>query len=373
MGEPSHRHIYRFSSVLTAHNEQSCWKHILLIENNLRDVISIKKMLQTSQETSEFKLFHADSLSMGLKYLRQGKFDAVLLDLDLPDSQGINSLNQLHQAFPQVPIIILTDSADERFAIRLIQQGAQAFLVKGNINSSWLKSTLTLSVSQFRHGIQQQQQQQQLEQSNQVLHRQITACNNELHRLKQELQRLSTLASTDGLTGIANRYGFEKCLEHAWDQAYHTQRPLSLIMIDLDYFKQFNDSYGHIQGDNCLRKVAQTLQQQLTPLRGTAARYGGEEFVAILPNTSVQSAVQIAESLRKGIQSLAIHHPSSRISQWVTASLGIASTVPTSKVLAADLVNEADQALYCSKKQGRDRIAYFQPSRIVREPISIRQ
>ena len=270
-------------------------------------------------------------------------------------------------------MVVLTDFADDKFSVELIQQGAQAFLVKGSINSNWLKSALTLSVTKTKCSLQQQQQQQRLEQSNQALHRQINAYTNELQRLRKELKTLSALASTDGLTGIANRYGFEQCLEQEWHLAYREQKPLSLIMIDLDYFKQFNDSYGHLQGDICLRRVAQALHQHLQHLQGTVARYGGEEFVAILPDTSVQAAVKVAETLRTGIQALAIRHPNSGISRWVTASLGIASAVPTANITASDLVHEADQALYCAKKQGRDRIAYFQSPRIAREALFLSQ
>lgn len=369
MGEPLHHHIYHVSSLLNAHSEQPSSKTILLIEDNLGDVISIKEMLASCQEMSKFDLVHADSLAMGLQALQHSRFDAVLLDLELPDSQGLETLTQIQESFPNIPTVVLTDLDDHGFAVQLLQQGAQAFLVKGKINSSWLKSALTLSVTKFKCSVQQQQQQQQLEQSNQVLHRQIDACIDELERLKKELKRLSSKVSTDSLTGIANRYGFEQCLEREWLQADREHEPLSLIMIDLDYFKQFNDGYGHLQGDICLRRVAQTLQQLLQHLQGTVARYGGEEFVAILPNTSMQSAVQVAETLRIGIQALAIRHPNSNISPWVTASLGVASVVPTGDITASDLVHEADQALYCSKKQGRDRIAYFQSPRLAREPL----
>ncbi|MBT9312966.1 GGDEF domain-containing response regulator [Leptothoe kymatousa] len=373
MGESLHPHVYPCPSLLAEHCGQACAKNILLIADNLGDAISIREMLGACEGMSVFNLVHAESLAMGLQCLQQNGFDVVLLDLELPDSQGIETLVRMQQSFANIPTVVLTEFADEKFAVQLIRQGAQAFLVKGNINSSWLKSALTVSVTKFECVAQQQQQQQRLEQSNQDLHRQMTVCVDELHRLRQELKTLSTLAATDSLTGIANRYGFEQCLEREWDHAYRSQRSLALIMLDLDYFKQFNDGYGHIQGDSCLRQVAQTLQSHLENFQGMVARYGGEEFVAILPDTSVQSAVQVAETLRISIQALAIRHPNSAISRWVTASLGVAAAVPTAKDVAADLVHEADQALYCSKKQGRDRIVYFQSPKVFHEPLFLKQ
>ncbi|MEM6251624.1 MAG: diguanylate cyclase [Cyanobacteria bacterium P01_D01_bin.156] len=373
MGESLHHHAHRFQPLLTTHCQPSCLKYVLLIEDNIGDVVSIEEMLCPADENAEFCMVHANSLAMGLAHLKRSSFDAVLLDLELPDSQGFETLLRLQQAFPDVPIVVLTDLADDSFVVRLIQQGAQGFLLKKDMTSSWLKSTLALSMNRFKDVTQQQQQQQQLEQSNRFLYRQIGTCIDEVYRLRKELKSLAVLAATDSLTGIANRYGFEQCLEREWNQAYSDQKPLSLIMIDIDYFKQFNDSYGHVQGDICLKRVAQLLQQHLQHFRGMVARYGGEEFVAILPNTPVQSAIQMAEKLRIGIQALAIHHPNSRISRWVTASLGIASVVPTASLTAANLLHEADQALYSSKQQGRDRVACFQPVKVAHETLCVGQ
>ena len=261
--------------------------------------------------------------------------------------------------------MVLTDAEDDALAAQLVWLGAQDYLIKSKISQSCLKNTISLAIARSQRMAVQHRYEQQLEQSNQALQSEVRVCQDELDQLQEQLQHLSTIASTDGLTGISNRYCFEEYLEREWSQALRDQRPLSLIMIDLDCFKQFNDSCGHVQGDVCLRQVAQALDNSLKRPRDLLARYGGEEFVAVLPDTPIQGAVQVATNLRAGIRSLGIRHPSSTISSWVTASFGIASMLPTSSITSSDLVNEADRALYLAKENGRDRIAHFQPSTLV--------
>lgn len=348
--------------------------NVLLIEDNLGDVFLIKKvLLATEIKISKLRITHVESLAVGLQRLAEEQFDVILLDLGLPDSQGIDTLLRLREKAPYIPTVVLTDLDDDAVAAQLIQHGAQAYLVKRHISQSWLKSTINLAIAGSKKTEQQQQHSQALARSNQALQQQIDICKHELESLKEKLKHLSALVSNDGLTGITNRNGFEEYLEQAWINACLDQKPISLIMIDLDYFKQFNDSRGHLQGDVCLQQVARNFDECLTRSQDMIARYGGEEFVAVLPDTSVQDAVEIAKKLGAGISSLAIRHPNSAISRWVTASFGVATVIPQSDDSSSSLLYKADKALYIAKENGRDRIAYFQAPSFVVQSISQHQ
>jgi diguanylate cyclase (GGDEF)-like protein len=175
----------------------------------------------------------------------------------------------------------------------------------------------------------------------------------ELQRSNQELQ---ALALTDGLTQLANRRQFDQHLENEWQRLTREQKPLSLILCDIDYFKRYNDCYGHPAGDRCLEQVAQALMQSSQRPADLIARYGGEEFAVILPNTDTQGAYRVAQKIRQGVQALAVPHESSDVSPWVTVTMGLATIVPERHSSAQDLLQAADLALYHAKQQGRDRI-----------------
>jgi diguanylate cyclase (GGDEF)-like protein len=173
--------------------------------------------------------------------------------------------------------------------------------------------------------------------------------------LQQANQELLRLANVDGLTKVANRRCFDDYLRLEWKRHLREQQPLGLIMIDIDYFKRYNDYYGHQGGDDCLIRVAQAIAK--SPQRATdlVARYGGEEFVVVLPNTHAENALIVAEKIRSAIAFLSIPHATSQVSQYVTLSLGVASLIPTPKSSPEDLMAQADQALYTAKNEGRDR------------------
>jgi diguanylate cyclase (GGDEF)-like protein len=172
---------------------------------------------------------------------------------------------------------------------------------------------------------------------------------------KQAQTALESLASRDGLTGLANRRSFDAKLEEEATRASRDQRPLSLLMVDIDCFKAYNDTYGHQRGDDALKAVAQTLPRTLGRATDFAARYGGEEFAVILPNTPHPGALLIAEHLRRAVDMLNIVHSASIASDHVTLSVGGAAV--TGRDLNTDrLLASADAALYLAKRQGRNRI-----------------
>jgi adenylate cyclase len=168
-------------------------------------------------------------------------------------------------------------------------------------------------------------------------------------------QQLKTLSTQDELTQLANRRTFNERLEQEWFRAVRLQTPLSLILCDVDYFKRYNDTYGHPQGDECLRQVAKALHQSATRSGDVVARYGGEEFVILLPNTDVRGALRVAEHARAAVRALNLTHQTSPVSEFVTLSLGVAATIPNSNSLPSSLIQIADLALYEAKQKGRNQ------------------
>jgi diguanylate cyclase (GGDEF)-like protein len=181
-------------------------------------------------------------------------------------------------------------------------------------------------------------------------------------QLQEANKKLQLLASTDGLTQVANRRYFDETLGKEWQRMKREKEPLSLLFTDIDWFKSYNDHYGHQAGDDCLCQVAQAIIQVVSRPGDLVARYGGEEFVIILSNTDSQGAVQVAEKIRQAIADLQIIHPDSLVSRYLTVSLGIASVVPTEENAPDLIISQADQALYLAKSQGRDRFLVYDPS-----------
>jgi len=175
-----------------------------------------------------------------------------------------------------------------------------------------------------------------------------------LVRMQKELEELSY---KDGLTGVANRRMFDSVMDVEWSNAQRSSQPLSLLLIDIDFFKQYNDCYGHIQGDACLQQVGKVLNKAATRARDFFARYGGEEFVMVLPETDAIAANKIAERCRKLIFKEQIQHEQSQISHVITISIGVGTIIPTYRDDRMAFIEEVDKRLYQAKQKGRNRIA----------------
>ena len=192
------------------------------------------------------------------------------------------------------------------------------------------------------------------------LHAQLAASEQALLRSEGQLREanalLSELSIRDSLTGLYNRRRFDEVFDTEWRRALRTMRPLALLMIDVDCFKALNDSYGHQRGDECLREVARVLEDQ--PRRGhdIVARFGGEEFAVLLPGSDVPGALRIAQNIRGGVEKLQMEHRDSKISDWVTVSVGVCSRTPNLEEAPGDMLYEADMALYLAKQLGRNRV-----------------
>ncbi|MDU2064588.1 MAG: diguanylate cyclase [Sporomusaceae bacterium] len=173
---------------------------------------------------------------------------------------------------------------------------------------------------------------------------------------KAVMERLKRLSSIDSLTSLPNRRSFDDYLKNAWRKAKRQRQPLALAMIDIDYFKYYNDLNGHVEGDRCLQRIARTVRKVLKPYDGFFARYGGEEFVAMLPKVSMADGYDILEKVRKTVVQQEIRNPFSPVSPMLTISIGLTVVVPAEGLELKDLLVRADQALYLAKQRGRNQV-----------------
>lgn len=183
----------------------------------------------------------------------------------------------------------------------------------------------------------------------------LQRANSELNTLNEKLKHLSRI---DSLTDVANRRFFNETFQNEWKRAYRERMPLTLLMIDVDHFKEYNDEYGHLRGDESLQQVAKVLKDVFKRSVDLVARYGGEEFAVILPNCSSE-ARDVAEHCRKAIEGLNIPHQKSLIADHITVSIGMSYVIPTESLSPEELLNNADKALYAAKDKGRNRVVYI--------------
>jgi diguanylate cyclase (GGDEF)-like protein len=269
--------------------------------------------------------------------------DLILMDISMPEIDGIEACRRIKaiESLQDIPIIMVTAETDVKYLEKAFDAGAMDYITKPPSETVLLarvRSALKLKCEMDRRKAREQEL---LESSK---------------ALQESYETLWKLFSIDGLTGIANRRRFDEAMNWEFRRAVRENTPLSLIMIDVDFFKNFNDTYGHQQGDICLRQVAGALRQVLQRAGDMVARYGGEEFAAILPSTKTKGAVVVAEAMRLSVESLQVKHGSSSVSLWVTISLGTVTTTPDRHSSCADLINAADKALYEAKREGRNRV-----------------
>ena len=251
------------------------------------------------------------------------------------------------------PVFARVHPDDLPGGVQSIQESAQSLQV-------WLREFRYLLPWRGERWLQAQARPQRLLDGAVLWHgyiQDVTEAKHQQLRLEATESQLRQLAYVDGLTGVANRRHFDEQLQIEWRRCERSGQPLSLLMIDLDHFKLYNDQYGHQQGDACLQAVAQTLRAGLGRAHDLVARYGGEEFVCLLPEIDAAGALSVAESLRTGVQALQLPHASSPVAGVVTISIGAASGVPRGDGTPTDLLARADASLYRAKSEGRNRVA----------------
>ena len=277
--------------------------------------------------------------SVGIEIFKERRPDLVLLDANMPGMDGYEvakRIRQLERDGEWTPIIFLTSRLDDKDLERGIAVGGDDYLIKP-VSEIFLSAKVRAMqrISQMRYSLV-------------VMTRRLDEANRELLRL----------SSVDGLTGIANRRQFDESLVREWGRAGRGALSLALMMCDVDFFKQFNDLYGHQAGDECLREVARTLQSCVRRPTDLLARYGGEEFAVILPDTEIDGALKVAEIMRKKVLDLGLEHGAAQ-GGIVSISIGLSAIVPRQGGQTAEaLLAAADSALYRAKRGGRNRVEY---------------
>lgn len=188
---------------------------------------------------------------------------------------------------------------------------------------------------------------------------QLVRISKDITQRKRMEELLLQEALTDEMTGIPNRRAFERHFSIEWRRCIRNKNSLTLAMIDIDFFKNYNDRYGHQQGDDCLRQVAHTIRDALRRPGDQASRYGGEEFVVLLPGTDADNAKTVTDAIRANLEARAIPHLDSKAAPYVTVSIGLADTIPTQEANPLSLLQSADKALYAAKRLGRNRVHQY--------------
>jgi len=267
----------------------------------------------------------------------------ILQDINMPDINGLELLADYrqHPAIAEVPVIMLSGDITAEVKADAFQRGADDYIVK-------MPHPIEL-IARIRHHSRAY-----------IEHLEREAALNALQKEKIKLAaanlELERISSLDGLTGIANRRYFDAVFDREWRRAMRETEPLSLIICDVDFFKQYNDCYGHQPGDECLKLVAASLAEAMHRPTDLVARYGGEEFIILLPGTHARGAMKVAEQVRQAVLDLQLPHEKSTVHDCVTISLGAATVAPMIKHQASALLLAADKALYSAKDAGRNQV-----------------
>lgn len=315
---------------------------VLLVDDQMIIAEAVRRLLQGQADIG----FHwiakgGDAVRTALEW----KPTVILQDLVMPDIDGFEVVRELrrHEDLQHIPVLVLTTTEDPRAKAEGFAAGANDYLVKLPDRLELLARLRYHSAAYVR-----------------LLERNAAfwALRESERKLAEANVRLQHLAEIDGLTGLANRRCFDEVLTTEWRRAQRTGHPVSLMMCDIDFFKLYNDGYGHMAGDECLKKVAAEIGIGARRPGDLAARFGGEEFVLVLPNTEAEGALAIAEACRRRVEALAMPNGDERD---VTLSIGVASVVPAASMTPAELIESADRALYEAKKGGRNRAVLGTP------------
>ena len=304
---------------------------ILIADDSLTIRVGLSRLVEKMGHT----VVQACDGSEAVALYERDRPDLVLIDVMMPVMDGYEAARRMRACRPDEwgPIIFLSSMEADQDLDRAIEAGGDDYLVKP-------VSFVVLNAKiRAMHRIE-------------TMRRKLIDMSAQLTTANQELERISR---QDGLTRIANRRYFDTYLSEELKRAARQKSDLSLILIDIDHFKRYNDRYGHQAGDVCLRQVASTLTAVCRRPADLAARYGGEEFVMVLPDTPLAGAVGLAETLRQTLAQMALPHADSDVSALVTMSQGVVSVLPDALATPEQLIECADRALYQAKHEGRDR------------------
>ncbi len=326
-----------------SHAEPGRSRTVLLVDDQPLVGETIRRMLADERDIS---YHYCSDPGQALALAAQVRPTVILQDLVMPDVDGLMLVRffRKNPVTAAIPIIVLSSKEQALDKGRAFTEGASDYLVKIP-DKIELLARIRLHSDRFC-----------AERDRDEAYRTLDALRLKLEESNAELQRLTHL---DGLTGVANRRRFDEFLDTEWRRARRNGLPLSVALVDIDYFKRYNDSYGHQGGDECLRQVAGALASAVRRAGDLMARYGGEEFAAILPEVPHSGACTVGRSLHQGVVNLALPHSASAVAAHVTISVGVATLRPFDLPdgSGARLVALADEALYQAKREGRNRVA----------------
>jgi diguanylate cyclase (GGDEF)-like protein len=321
-------------------------KQKVLIVDDRPDNLELLSAILISQG---YEVEKKDRGQLALEAAKTKPPDIILLDISMPEMDGFEVCQRLKadDHTKHIPIIFLS-------TLKEASHKTQAFNFGGN---DYITKPFQIEevIARVKNQLEINRLQTELQAQNTRLERELVARQEIENKLLKLNDKLSKLAIVDSLTQIANRHCFDDFLSKEWRRGEREKFPLSLILCDVDYFKLYNDRFGHQEGDNCLKNIAQSISKVVKRPADLVARYGGEEFAVVLPQTPGESAFQVAEKIRVQIKDLNILHPESLISDYVSLSLGVTCVVPSPIYTKKQLLVTADIALYQAKKQGRDR------------------
>ena len=313
---------------------------VLLVDDQPMIVEAVRRMLL---DQSDIEFHYITDARQALAAAERIAPNVILQDLIMPETDGFALIKEYRASalLKAVPVIVLSAREDPKLKAHAFAVGANDYMTK-------LPDRLEMLARVRYHAaghISRLQRDQAF--------RFLRESQRKLADANIELQKLAAL---DGLTGIANRRRFDEAMKYEWQRGCREPRPLSLIMCDVDCFKAYNDTYGHPAGDLCLKRTAAVLTEHLKRPADLVARYGGEEFAIVLPETSAEGALLVADACRAHLENLAIEHTG-----WsggiVTLSLGVATLEPSPELSYEELISRADQALYAAKQGGRNRVS----------------
>ncbi len=296
---------------------QGSKSRVLIIDDDPYSVAILTESLAV-----DYEVLAATDALIGLGIAQSEMPDIILLDVVMPAASGFEICKQLKgdERTKDIPVIFSTAKNSEEDELQGLHLGAVDYVHKP-FSMALLKARLSCQLS-----------------------------------LKKKADLLERLVSIDGTTEIHNRRYFDETYEKEWKRAERLQTSISICFVDIDYFKQFNDTYGHGAGDQCLYKVAQNLKNHIRREGDFVARYGGEEFVCVWIGADADAALQLAQNLRFGVASLYIPHSASSCAPHVTVSMGVSSCIPSAQKTSRELLELADKRLYIAKKRGRNTV-----------------
>lgn len=314
------------------------------------------RLLSIMLDRQGYEVRKAINGKLGLRAAQTISPDIILLDINMPEMDGYQVCQAL-KADPntcKIPVIFISALDEVLDKVKAFKIGGNDYITKP-FQIEEVSARIENQLSIRRLQMQLEQQKQELEAKNIQLQKQIRYRSIAEDKMLVLNQKLQVLANIDSLTQIPNRHRFKEFFQREWQRMNQQKSPLAVILCDIDYFKKYNDSFGHQAGDNCLQKVARAISDAVQNPSDLVARYGGEEFVVILPNTEGYGALKVAEAIRQNVERLQLDHSQSNISKFVTLSLGVAYLVPNQDNSQELLLANADQALYEAKQKGRNQ------------------